>query len=144
MRAAMDPGVRWKSILNTLRVGRSRVAGRGLFASTSILRRAKLGELSGERISIREARRRAAGRRVVAIVELVSVAIDASRERGGMRFINHSCEPNTYMRRTADRCEFYALRDIRPGEELTVDYGDSHHEGRLRCRCGSARCRGWL
>ena len=144
MRAAMEPGVRWKSILNTLRVGRSRVAGRGLFTSTFIPRRAKIGEPTGERISIREARRRAAGRRVVAIVELDSVAIDASRERGGMRFINHSCEPNTYMRRTAERCEFYALRDIRPGEELSVDYEDSHHEGRLRCRCGAARCRGWL
>ena len=144
MRAAMEPGVRWKSILNTLRVGPSRVAGRGLFASTLIPRRAKIGELTGERISIREARRRAAGRRVVAIVELEAVAIDASRERGGMRYINHSCEPNTYMRRTAERCEFYALRDIRPGEELTVDYEDSHHEGRLRCRCGAARCRGWL
>ena len=43
-----------------------------------------------------------------------------------------------------DPAEFYALRDIRKGEELTVDYEDSHHEGRLRCRCGAARCRGWI
>jgi SET domain-containing protein len=95
-------------------------------------------------VPIREARRRAAGKRIVAVVELDRVAIDASRTRHGFRYINHSCEPNTYMRRTATRAEFYALRDIRAGEELTVDYEDSHHEGRLRCRCGAARCRGWI
>ncbi len=64
--------------------------------------------------------------------------------RTGFRFINHSCAPNTFMRRTKDRAEFYALRAIAKGEELTVDYEDSHHEGRLRCRCGAARCRGWI
>src|SRR5690606_18204731 len=104
----------------------------------------KIGEFEGEVISIAEARRRAAGRRVVAIVELRGKAIDATRTRHGFRYINHSCEPNTFMRLTRDRAEFYALRPIRRGEELTVDYGESHHEGRLRCRCGSAHCRRWL
>jgi hypothetical protein len=38
------------------------------------------------------------------------------------RFINHSCNPNTYVRTIAgDRCVI-ALRAIRPGEEITYDY----------------------
>ena len=90
---------------------------------------------------IAEARRRAARLTIVAIVELERKAIDARGMRTGFRFINHSCEPNTFMRRTRERAEFYALRDIAKGEELTVDYEDSHHEGRLACRCGAARCR---
>jgi SET domain-containing protein len=129
---------------DALSVGQSPITGRGLFADCAIPRRAKIGEFEGEVISIAEARRRAAKLRIVAIVELERKAIDARGMRTGFRFINHSCEPNTFMRRTKDRAEFYALRDIRKGEELTVDYEDSHHEGRLRCRCGAPRCRGWI
>lgn len=127
---------------DALRVAPSRIVGRGLFAGTDIPARAKIGEFEGEVISIAEARRRAAARRVVAIVELDRKALDAHGMRGGFRFINHSCAPNTFLRRTSERAEFYALRPIRAGEELTVDYGESHHEGRLACRCGAPGCRG--
>lgn len=132
----------WRDIYASLRVGRSRFAGRGLFATTAIAARAKIGEFEGEVIGIREARRRAKGRAIVAIVELEGHALDATDSPRGFRFINHSCAPNTFMRCTPARAEFYALRDIAPGEELTVDYGHSHHDGRLPCRCGAASCRG--
>ena len=42
------------------------------------------------------------------------------------------------------RIEFYALRDITPGEEITVNYGETHHGGTLACRCGGEGCVGWL
>ncbi len=129
---------------DALRVGRSPITGRGLFAGCAIPARAKIGEFEGEVVTITEARRRAARLRIVAIVELDRKAIDARGMRRGFRWINHSCAPNTFLRRTKDRAEFYALRDIRKGEELTVDYGASHHEGRLRCRCGASKCRGWI
>ena len=129
-------------IYDALTIGPSGITGRGLFAGSRIPARAKIGEFEGEVISIGEARRRAAGRRIVAIVELRRKAIDATSTRRGFRYINHSCEPNTFMRLTRDRAEFYALRTIRRGEELTVDYGVSHHEGRLPCRCGAESCRG--
>ena len=131
-------------IHDALTVGPSPITGRGLFAGCAIPKRAKIGEFEGEIVPIAQARRRAARLKIVAIVELDRKAIDARGMRSGFRFINHSCEPNTFMRRTKDRAEFYALRDIRKGEELTVDYEESHHEGRLRCRCGAARCRGWI
>lgn len=129
---------------DALVVGPSPITGRGLFAGCAIPKRAKIGEFEGEVIPLAEARRRAAGLRIVAIVELDRKAIDARGMRTGFRFINHSCAPNTFMRRTKDRAEFYALRDIAAGEELTVDYRPSHHEGRLRCRCGAPRCGGWI
>ena len=129
---------------DALFVGPSPITGRGLFAGCAIPKRAKIGEFEGELIPIAEARRRATKLRIVAIVELDRKAIDARGMRTGFRFINHSCAPNTFMRRTKDRAEFYALRDIRKGEELTVDYEESHHEGRLACRCGAPGCRGWI
>jgi SET domain-containing protein len=115
-----------------------------LFAGCAIPARAKIGEFEGEVISIREARRRARGRRVVAIIELDKKAIDATDTGRGFRYINHSCTPNTFTRLTRDRAEFYALRRIRAGEELTVDYGVSHHDGQLACRCGTPGCCGWI
>lgn len=131
-------------LYDKLRVGLSSITGRGLFAGCSIPARAKIGEFEGEVIAIREARRRARGRRLVAIIELSGKAIDATGTRRGFRYINHSCAPNTFTRLTENRAEFYALRKIRVGEELTVDYGLSHHDGELRCRCGAANCSGWI
>ena len=71
-------------------------------------------------------------------------AIDASRSADALRFTNHSCAPNAVLRIRQGRVEFYAMRPVEAGEELTVDYGESHHEGRLACRCGAPRCVGRL
>ena len=132
----------WRAIYRALAVRPSGIVGLGLFAGTPIARRAKIGEFEGEVIGLREARRRAKGRRVIAIVELERHALDATRMKHGFRFINHSCAPNTFFRCTPERAEIYALRDIAAGEELTVDYGESQHDGRLPCRCGAPGCRG--
>lgn len=135
---------KWRPTYQALYVAKSRFAGKGLFAGTRIRARAKIGEYEGERIGLKEARRRARGRRIVAIVELDRHALDAARWKHGFRFINHSCDPNTFFRCTPERAEVYALRAIRKGEELTCDYGESQHEGKLPCRCGAANCRGFI
>ena len=134
----------WQRIYDRLYVGASRIVGKGLFTAARIPRGAKIGEFGGERIGLREARRRAKGRSIVAIVELDKFAYDASVGDNAFRWINHSCAPNTYIRCTATRAEFYALRAIRAGEELTSDYVDSHHNGKLPCRCGAKGCRGYI
>lgn len=123
----------------------SPIDGQGAFAGEAIPARRKIGEIRGESISVREARRRAKGVARIMIVELSDKrAIDASASVDPLRFINHSCRPNAVLRIRQGRVEFYAMRDLVPGEELTVDYGETHHEGRLRCRCGAAGCIGML
>ena len=126
-------------------VGKSTIEGKGLFTDSAITARAKIGEFTGERISVREARRRAKKRKHIAIVEIdEKVAIDGSVRGGPFQYINHSCTPNAYIRIAYGRIEFYARRAIAAGEELTVDYEISHHDGRLRCRCRSAGCRDYI
>ena len=79
------------------------------------------------------------------IVELSArKAIDFSCSPDPMRYTNHSCKPNARLTIRAGRVEFYALRPIDAGDEITVDYGETHHEGRLACRCGAPGCRGAL
>ena len=127
----------------------SPIDGTGAFAAEAIPARRKIGELRGAAVSVREARRRARAKAAaglpIMIVEVSSSrAIDATESGDVLRFINHSCAPNAFLRISQGRVEFYALRDVAPGEELTADYGESHHGGRLRCRCGAERCAGRL
>ena len=123
----------------------SRIDGQGAFAGEAIPARRKIGEIRGEAISVREARRRAKGAARIMIVELSERrAIDASQSSDPLRYTNHSCQPNAVLRIRQGRVEFYAMRDVQAGEELTVNYGETHHEGTLRCRCGAAGCVGLI
>ena len=129
----------------SVRVARSRIDGFGVFAREPVPARRKIGEIRGESISLAEGRRRAAGLERIMIVEISSrKAIDASRSLDPMRFTNHSCAPNARLMIRAGRIEFYSLREIAVGEELTVNYGETHHEGRLECRCRAPGCIGRL
>ena len=123
----------------------SRIDGQGAFAAEAIPARRKIGEIRGESISVAEARIRATRAERIMIVELSArKAIDFSKSADPMRYTNHSCKPNARLCIRQGRVEFYALRDIGGGEEITVDYGETHHEGRLACRCGAPGCRGAL
>lgn len=121
----------------------SSIDGQGAFAGEAIPARRKIGEIRGEAISVREARRRAKGQARIMIVELSERrAIDASNSADPLRFTNHSCQPNAVLRIRQGRVEFYAMRAVVAGEELTVNYGETHHDGKLSCRCGASGCVG--
>jgi SET domain-containing protein len=123
----------------------SRIDGQGAFAAEAIPARRKIGEIRGESISVSEARRRAKTLARIMIVEVSEKrAIDAANSIDPLRYTNHSCRPNAVLRIRQGRVEFYAMRDIAPGEEITCGYGESHHEGRLTCRCGAPGCAGKL
>ena len=123
----------------------SAIDGHGVFAAQPIGSQKKIGEIRGESVSIEEARIRASRHERIMIVELSPRrAIDFSKSADPMRFTNHSCRPNARLCIDYGRVEFYALGDIAVGEEVTVDYGQTHHAGRLACRCGAAGCRGAL
>ena len=126
-----------------LRVGPSRIHGRGCFATRRFARRHKIAEYTGERITNAEAERRGARRRVLRISGLDHRwSIDGSRGGNGTHYINHSCRPNAFMQTVGGRLIVLALRDIRAGEEITIDYVDTYHSDRKRCICNAPDCRG--
>ncbi len=117
----------------------------GVFAQETISKLKKIGEIRGESISVSDARFRATRHERIMIVEVsAKKAIDFSKSGDPMRYTNHSCKPNARLVIRNGRVEFYANRAITLGEEITVDYGETHHEGRLRCQCGAPGCRGAL
>jgi SET domain-containing protein len=123
----------------------SAIDGLGVFAAEPITARRKIGEIRGTSLSVADARIRATRQERIMIVEVSRRrAIDFSRSSDPMRYTNHSCAPNARLTIRQGRVEFYALRAIPPDEEITVDYGETHHEGRLACRCGAPGCVGRL
>jgi SET domain-containing protein len=124
-----------------LSIGKSTINGKGCFATTLFKRGRKIAEYSGVRITNAEARRRA-HRRVLRICWLDSRwSLDGSQNGNGTHYINHSCEPNCYMKILYRHILFIALRDIGPGEEITLDYQMTLHSDKKRCTCGAKSCR---
>lgn len=57
------------------------------------------------------------------------------------RFVNHSCDSTSLP--LGSVCEI-AVRDIRPGEQVTSDYVTLNLTEEMKCSCGSAKCRGMM
>jgi hypothetical protein len=136
-------------------VRRSRIQGRGVFATRRIRTGQRLIRYVGEPISHEEADRRyddRNGRHHTFLFVLDDdTVLDARRGGNDARFINHSCEPNCET--VIDDGEIWveAIKPIAPGTELVYDYRfewddayDPEDVRYYRCRCGSARCRGTI
>jgi len=133
------------SIYYPVKIAKSKIAGKGAYALEHIPAKKKIGDLGGIIITMKEALQLIKNTKVINMVELGNnLALNASDQPNDMRFINHSCGPNTFMRVLKNRVEFYALKTIKKGEELSCDYGETHHEGTLPCKCGAANCRGFI
>lgn len=127
-------------------VAASDIDGQGVFAAEAIPPQRKIGEIRGETLGVADARIRATRHERIMIVEVSPrTAIDFTKSADPMRYTNHSCRPNARLCIRQGRVEFYALQAaIAAGSEITVDYGETHHAGKLACRCGAAGCRGAL
>jgi len=129
---------------NAVRVRRSPIQGRGVFAATHLPARRKLGEISGELVRLPMARKAIENAGQIYFIELTRTWALECSEGNAFKHLNHSCAPNCYLRVINKRVEVYTLCDIEAGMELTVDYGITPHKGGMRCQCGVANCRGLL
>jgi SET domain-containing protein len=125
-----------------LEVKKSNIYGRGCFARKHFPARKKIALYAGE--LVRGRRRIAARQNQQDAIKVISLnddtAIDGAVGGNETAYINHSCAPNAFMRVVpGDRVAFFALRDIQPGEEITMDYRDPEHP--QVCKCGAENCR---
>ena len=135
MRLKLGPG---------LEIKKSAIEGNGCFSTTSFKRGRKIAEYAGERISNAEANQRA-GRRKLRICAINNRwSLDGSKGGNGTHYINHCCEPNSYMKILYGHILFIALCNIEPGEEITIDYESTLHSNKKRCTCGTPSCRGTI
>lgn len=86
----------------------------------------------------------AADTKLTLVSESYWVIVPDTSEPGGW-LCNHSCSPNAAIYSDGEG-RIQCLRPIRPGEEVTIFYGwvTLNQPERDPCRCGSARCRGFI
>jgi len=126
-----------------LAVRDSGIHRQGVFAEERIPPRRTVIEYTGERISRREANRRSANRARVYLYKLDKYwRLDGAVGGSGAEYFNHSCDPNLRTRIINGRIYYRSKRRIEPGEELTIDYSFSPEIKKVRCLCGSPKCRG--
>jgi uncharacterized protein len=124
----------------TVRIGRS-ATGLGLFATKPFAKRAYIVTYRGKRIATAEAHRREREGKAKYMFELNGRwTIDGSSRRNLGRYINHACRPNCEAVLREGQLIFVALRNIAPGEEITLDYGKDYFDlfiAPLGCRCAT-------
>ena len=123
------------------RVGRS-MTGLGLFATRPIRKNLRIAEYKGRKLTTKEANKIEA-RGNLYLYEINSRwTIDGTPRSNVARYFNHSCNPNAEIYDVKHRVFIRTLRNIKPGEEITYDYGVDYLKnviGRSNCKCG--RCR---
>jgi uncharacterized protein len=123
------------------RLGRS-MTGIGLFATRPIRKYARITEYKGPVLDHEDARRAEnRGNRYLYEVSKHRT-IDGTPRSNVARYANHSCNPNAESVVWRSRVFIKALRNIKPGEEITYDYGTDYLKnviGRSNCKC--SRCR---
>jgi uncharacterized protein len=128
------------AVSRLVRIGRS-PTGLGLFAVQPIAKRAYIVTYRGKRIATVEAHRREREDKAKYMFELnARWTIDGSSRRNLGRYINHACRPNCEAVLRQGQLVFVALRDIPPGEEITLDYGKDYFDlfiAPFGCRCAS-------
>lgn len=135
-----------------LRVGRSPIHHRGVFALETIPRGKKVIEYTGDRLTRLQVERRAhrnermgaPGRNVYFASISRDWVIDGYKGGSGAQFINHCCDPNLVPQVLKGHLWFISRRKIGAGEELTMDYDYERGASKTPCRCGSAKCRGTM
>jgi uncharacterized protein len=137
-----------------IRVRRSRLHGRGVFALRRIRKGTRVLEYLGDRVSHDEADDRYSHKPVednhtFLFIVNRSTVIDGGANGNDARYINHSCDPNCESLIDDRRVFIEAIRTIQPGDELTYDYQIGRDKEDpvnvdeiYACRCGAGSCRG--
>jgi len=128
-----------------IKIAPSKIHRWGVYTTEAIPARRKVIEYMGERINRRETKRRAEASEMIYLFTLDPYwTIDGSVNGSGAQFINHSCEPNLVARIVKGHIIYMTLRNIKKGEELTVDYHFDKKVERVPCGCGTPNCRGTI
>jgi SET domain-containing protein len=117
-----------------LRVGQSRT-GRGLFAQQGIPKGACVIEYIGCPVTEKE---QYENRGKYLFWTGKDTMINGNIPTNTARYINHSCAPNCEIDIRKKRIYVFALRRIKPGEELTYDYDEEYFDMHIKpkgCLC---------
>ncbi len=121
-----------------LEIAKSKIHGTGVFSRSKIKKDARVFKFADRTryINHRPGCHCKICRRCINIAE--NIWLYPKKDSFGWN-LNHSCSPNCYARGR----HIWALRDISPGEEITIDYSTTNVDKRwkMNCHCKSRNCR---
>ncbi|MCA9487819.1 MAG: SET domain-containing protein-lysine N-methyltransferase [Nanoarchaeota archaeon] len=139
-----------------IKVKKSNIHNKGVYARKDIPKGAKIIEYVGELITKKEADERAdkqidkSNKKIkngaVYIFELNKrYDIDGNVSWNKARFINHSCNPNAETEDEDGHIWIKAIKPIKKGDEITYNYGYGWEDYKDHlCKCGSKNCVGYI
>jgi hypothetical protein len=118
-----------------VKVGKTECTGRGIFALSDIKKDEHIFTFSGAIIKDKEY-----ARKLGCTLQVGSDAWIEPQHNSIGRYINHSCSPNAGIKGRRQIC---AIKDIRKGAEITIDYSitDNDPLWKMKCKCRSKNCR---
>lgn len=128
-----------------LRIAPSKIHRWGVYAEERIPANRKVIEYTGELISRKETKRRSEASDLIYLFTVNSYwCKDGSVGGSGAEYVNHSCDPNLRAWIVKGHILYMSLREIAPGEELTLDYNFDKKVEIVPCSCGAPNCRGTI
>lgn len=126
------------------KVRKTKEKGRGVFAKKKIEKGTVIGDYLGKIIKTAEYDFSKDRKELFLMYLTDEASIYPDKTRPGIHLLNHSCEPNCFIKVYKGHTLFFALRDIKPEEELTISYMLAPVEEKFAhiCKCGSKNCTG--
>lgn len=123
--------------------------GQGVFVKKEIKAKTIIGEYTGIKIKIEEydLDKDKDGLYLMFLDDKYAIYPDLTKI--DIHLINHSCDPNCWILNSKKHIFFFALRDIKKGEELTISYllppkDETCKDCNHNCYCGSKKCTGTM
>lgn len=123
-----------------LRVGKS-YAGYGLFATDSFKKGERVVEYVGYKVPNKVIEDMKGDNKYLFDLNKTHT-IDGRPKFNIARWANHACKPNAEADTSKGRIYLSAIKNIKPGDEITWDYGKEYFDeyiGKEKCRCNSCR-----
>lgn len=130
-------------------INKTKLKGRGVFCKKTIKARTVIGEYTGTKVKIEEYDLEKDKNGLYLMFLDDKYAIYPNLDTEDIHLINHSCNPNCWIINFKKKVFFFALRDIKKGEELTISYllppkdktcNPCNHD----CKCGDKNCTGTM
>jgi SET domain-containing protein len=115
-------------------------SGLGLFATEPIKKGEFVIEYTGKMLAPEEVEKSTSNKYFFEIDKHWTV--DGSGRENIARYANHSCRPNCEVRIYAKRIRIWAIKNIKPDDEITYDYGKEYFDEFIKpkgCRCEKCR-----
>ena len=127
-------------------VKKTKTKGRGIFAKKIISKGTVIGDYIGTIVRTKDVDLTNEAKNMYLMYYHDQASILPDLSKPGIHLINHSCSPNAWVYTLKRHTLVFALKDISPNEEITIDYliapkskfcNPCTHE----CKCGSIKCR---